>query len=458
MTASPLAMEVPARRPAIGGWGPKVRMPFVVFGGMLALQSSPDLDLTKIAYGAGTAICLAGALATAWRLRDTAEARLLRQWFIGAGALVAILAVSFLVSRANGLPFTAWLRDAAAYALFATVPVFAVDAQSSLSRRAIIAMLVVAGLLGGMSWAVEWLARRDIVDLPLARLVLPTGQLPTTLYLFAIATALTARSIRWAIVSGVVLGLFLITGTRSSLILLAGPLAMIVLLGWARIGSTLKPLVVHAIAAVLVVAVFQVSISAAVASGLPTDEEHPAATPQAAPGVDIIGDRFGTLPSLVENPSSDGSIRERAAQYRAAWALVVSSPIVGVGPGHPIEWVDVSGFARNDFTADTPLVLPAKFGLLGILAFAALAYAFAVLTAATLHRFGRTPVALTLVAYGVVALIGLPLGFLVEDKGASMALMLLVSLVLVEWQGAPSGSTASVVAMSTDRPEPPSIG
>lgn len=428
-------------------WIGKLRLPFVVFGGMLALQSSPELDGTKLVYLAGTAICLLGSIAACWRLRSSEQAALMAPWFAASAALLVLLVLSFAVSRAAGTSPTAWLRDVAPYGLFATVPVFALDAQASLSRRALVAMLVVAGLLGGLSWAVEWLARRDIVDLPLSRVVLPTGQLPTVLYLFASAASLTDRRWRrWAMVAGIVLGLFLITGTRSTFILLAGPVAMIVVAaGWRRLATSIGRASVHLIAAVVVVIAFQVSISALVAQAPASGGDGPGGTPGPTVDVDVIGDRLGSLPGLIGQPGSDASIRERIAQYQSAWALFLESPIVGVGPGHPIEWVDVSGFHRNDFTADTPLVMPAKFGLIGILVFAGFVYAFVVLSAASLRRLGRTRLPLTLVGYGIVAALGLPLGFLVEDKGASMALMLLLAVTLTEWgEGRGGGQDATV--------------
>jgi O-antigen ligase len=417
---------------------------------MLALQSSPELDATKLIYFAGTAICLIGSLAASWRLRSSEAAALLAPWFAASAALLVLLVLSFAVSRAGGTSPTAWLRDVAAYGLFVTVPVFALDAQASLSRRALVAMLVVAGLLGGLSWAAEWLARRDIVDLPLSRILLPTGQLPTALYLFASAASLTDRRWRWwALVAGAVLGLFLITGTRSSLILLAGPLAMVVVVARSRrLTASIGHAAVHLIAAFVLVVAFQVSISALAAEASPPGAgAEPGATPGGTADVDVIGDRLGSLPGLLAEPGSDASIRERIAQYQSAWALFVESPIVGVGPGHPIEWVDVSGSHRDDFTADTPLVVPAKFGLAGVLVFAAFVYAFVIVCAASFRRLGRTRLPLTLVGYGVVAALGLPLGFLVEDKGASMALMLLLAVTVAEWGGRVPGQDATA-----DRP------
>ena len=70
-------------------------------------------------------------------------------WLAASAAIAALIVVSFAVARLNGTPFPDWLRDIAGYALFASVPVFALDAQASASRRLLVAMLVVADVLGG---------------------------------------------------------------------------------------------------------------------------------------------------------------------------------------------------------------------------------------------------------------------------------------------------------------------
>ena len=414
----------------------RIRIAFVLFGGMVALQSSATFDATKVAYLVGTLLCLVGALAAIWAVWRTPEVGLRLPWIATSAALAVLIAISFLVAQSNGTSFTDWLRDAGAYALFATVPVFALDAEASTSRKLLVGMLVVAGLLGGLSWAVEWLGRRQILDLPINRIVFPSGQLPSVLYLFAMATALTAsrRSAAWAALAGLILGLFLLTGTRSSLLLLIGPLVMAVLVGRAQLRTFLRSLAVHGAVAVAVVLVFQLGLVLPGALGIGGVGEPGSSSP-ATPGPNVVGDHLGSLPGLIGNPGSDASIKERVAQYQAAWALFVSSPIVGVGPGHSIDWTDVSGYPRATFTADTPLVMPAKLGILGVFVFlgAALAYASTALTAARRNR--RSAITLTLIGYGLWTIVGLPLGFFIEDKGASLALMLLLALAFTEESG-----------------------
>lgn len=413
----------------------RFRIAFILFGGMVALQSSPTLNAPKIVYLVGTVLCLVGALAVVWGARRTPEVRLSAPWIAASAALAALIAMSFLVARADGTSITNWVRDVAAYALFAAVPVFALDGQAFTSPKLLVGMLVLAGLLGGLSWAVEWLSRREIVELPIARLVFPGSQLPGMLYLLAMATALTAvrRRAAWVVLAGVILGLFLITGTRASLLLLVGPLAMAATAGWTHIRSSLSSIAGHGVVAVAVVLAFQLALALPVVLGLGRTPGEPGSSASPAPSIPaVLGDRFGTLPGVLGNPASDASFEERVAQYEAAWALLVSSPIVGVGPGHAIEWFDISGYKRTEFTADTPLVMPAKFGLLGVLVFlgAAVAYGSTVRTA--LRRNRRSGITLTLVGYAMWTIVGLPLGFPIEDKGASLALILVLALAFAE--------------------------
>jgi hypothetical protein len=428
---------------------------------MLALQSSPTFDLTKIAYLVGVVVCLAGAVLTVARIWRTPAVAVMLPWLISVAALAGLLAISFFVARANGTPNIDWVRDIAAYALFAAVPVFALDAHGWIARRHLVIFLVVAGLLGGVSWAVEWLARREIVDLPLARLVFPSGQLPGMLYVFAMATALTATGAartRWASLAGVILALFLLTGTRSSLVLLLGPLAMVIVLGRHRLRTAGVTIISHAVVAGVVVLAFQASLVVLAETGpLGGDgvaSPPPGASAAATPHPNVLGERVGSLPSLLANPAGDASMRERIAQYQASWALFISSPLVGVGPGHRIEWVDVSGFPRDAFTADTPLVMPAKFGIAGVAVFAGVTSAYVVTLRRMLRLRPRSAVTMALLGYGVTTFVGLPLGFPIEDKGAGLALILLLALTLYDL--VPVGSVRSRASAETSaRPDKP---
>lgn len=409
----------------------------VVFGGMIALQSSQGLDATKIVYLLGTALSFAGAVVAIWYARGGVAVRSAIAWLVASGTLVTLLAVSFVIARVNGTTTVDWLRDIASYALFASVPVFALDGQASASRRLLIAMLVVAGSLGGLSWAIEWLNRREILELPLSRLLFPSPQIPTVLYLFAMAFAIRAGPAgwRWAVLAGVILGFFLVTGTRSSLLILLGPVVMAAIAGRTRVPAAVGSGVVHVVVAIAVVVAFQIAVTlssdgAAQITSPPDGGTGAVAT--ATPGPGVIGDRFGGLGAVISNPGADPSLKERVAQYEAAWRLFASAPLFGVGPGHAIEWIRVSGEKWNAFTADTPLVLLAKFGLLGALAMLPLFWAYADTLRKLRPRAGQSVAGLAMVGYATTTIVALPLGFPIEDKGTSLGLILLLALAFGE--------------------------
>ncbi|MGZ6344115.1 MAG: O-antigen ligase family protein [Candidatus Limnocylindrales bacterium] len=429
----------------------RARVSFVVFGGMVALQSSQTFDVTKLIYLVGTTLCLAGSLHATWAARTRIGpplARVLRSWLFAVGLISALILLSFFVARGQGTATIDWLRDIAAYGLFAAVPLFALDLQSSSSRQFVIALLVLAGLRGGLSWAVEGLDRRHILELPLNRLLFPSAQLPGMLYVFAMASAFTdrRRGIRWALLAGFVLGLFLLTGTRSSLLLLAGPLVMALVLGRPRLGSSVRALLVQAAAALAVLLVVQAVLVAPTwlasigSGGAPVPGASGAGPSPTAPP-DVLSGRFESVGSVVSDPASDASIKERVAQYEATWRLFTQNPLLGAGPGHAIEWTDVSGIARHEFTADTPLVYLAKFGLLGLLALVPVVWAYLRTLLAAFRWTGRSAVALALLGYGVTILVGLPLGFAIEDKGTSLALILLLALAFGDVARASAGAT-----------------
>jgi O-antigen ligase len=423
---TPPVLAPPDDRPVRLG---ALRTAFVLVGGMFALQSTESLDVTKLAYLAGVLVCLIASLATVWRYRASPVVVRAVPWLAASTALSALLAVSYIVARVNGTPTVDWVRDVAAYGLFATVPVFALDAHVSAPRKAIVATLVVLGLLGGLSWAVEWVDRRQIADLPLNRLLFPSAFVPATLYVFAAASAFVSqrRWLLWVATAGVSLAFFLMTGTRSSLLMLAAPLGMAVFIGWRHWRSSARVLVAHAGIAAAIVLLFQVALTSVPAAGRP-DAESRGQTVTRPPSADPLTGRLGTIPDLVESPASDPSMRERVAQYRAAWALFASSPFIGVGPGHPIVWTDVSGNAQSGWTADTPLVMPAKLGLVGIAVFIAFAIAYWATLRTAVLRNRVAAVTLALIGYGVWLVLSLPLGFLVEDKGASLGLILILAL------------------------------
>jgi len=405
-------------------WG-GIRLTAVIIGGLLVLQSSEELDAPKLAYLLGTLGCIGVAVARLVRSRDSASVREWREVLIVDAALLVLLALSFAVARANGVHPIDWLRDAVAYGLFVFVPVLAWDAGTTTPPRLLTGVLVLAGLLATVSWGVQWLDSRGIADIPIDRVVLPAGRLATALYVFALVAAASHREpvVRWSLTAGLVLGIFLATGSRSSLLLVAVPLLILFLVRSQPLAHRARAIGIHLAVAVVVFVLVAGLAPAIRATPEPTDVPTPA-------GTQGLGGATGRLGSLIENPAGDPSLKERVAQYAAAWSLFASSPLVGVGPGHAIEWIDVSGFDRSAATADTPLVLPAKFGMLGVVVVALMVLAYFRYVVGTVTRLGWVTPNVALVSYLVVLILGLPLGMPLEDKAFSFATALLAAILV----------------------------
>ena len=65
-----------------------------------------------------------------------------------------------------------WLRDVAPYLLFAMAPFFALDAQRAFSRRALVRLLVIGGLVATAWFSTHWLEVRNIANLPFSQFAL----------------------------------------------------------------------------------------------------------------------------------------------------------------------------------------------------------------------------------------------------------------------------------------------
>ncbi len=138
------------------------------------------------------------------------------------------------------------------------------------------------------------------------------------------------------------------------------------------------------------------------------------------------------LQDFLASPLRDGSVRERVTQYRLAWGLFTSSPIVGVGLGHAFVWTRIDGTEISDFTADTPLILPAKLGILGLVWFALLAVVWIRFVLQLRRIAGANIPGLTMAGWAAVLVVLAWAGFLIEDKGFSFTLMFLLALGFIE--------------------------
>jgi hypothetical protein len=401
-----------------------------VAGGLLVFQSSDSLDPSKVIYMLATLVAVAAAIARLVLERaEVLAQRMLLSWLTVSAAFGSLLVISFPVASAAGTPVTSWLRDAAPYAMFAFAPILAVDGRS-LPRRFFVSLLIAGGTLASVSFAIEWLGLRGILELPIDRLVLPTGILAATLVAYAAARAMLERpSTRWVVLGGTILGLFFVTATRSTLLLIAVPCVVALLAPRGRshalrvVGGTLA--VALSVPLLFSVVVFQIpELIDSALTARPSESLPPGVSGQ-TPRPNPIGDRIESIGSAIAAPGNDASFSERIAQTRAAWDVFKDRPLFGSGPGHMIEWTSASRGPRVGFTLDTPLLYLAKFGMIGVVV---LAWLIAVYLA-TLRRYRRSGPAiifLTLAGFATVFVIAGLLNSPFEDKGLSFATLLVL--------------------------------
>jgi hypothetical protein len=465
-------------RPARGQAFGLGRVVIVVFGALVILQSSQDLGPAKIAYLALASLMVLGSV---WNVRGRWHSPVVasaRPWLVASGVLAALIALSLPVAIVRGTGISAWLRDAAAYGLLVAAPWLAVDLALSTSRRVVLAMTVAAGAAATVSYALVWLQRRQISDFPIDRLALPSLTLAAGFFAVALALAIAGARHRywWAAGAAIAIGLLVYSGTRASFVLL---LLCPILLAASWLADRSGPLrprllisVLPVLAAITIVGAIQLQLAArggvdgqptatAGASAAtptsgatgPTTTGPPGTNPSPVP-THNLGERFDSIGTVLSG--QDASLQERLSQSRAVWAVFLTSPIVGGGLGVPIPWTDPRGVYHTDnaFTADTPILVFAKFGLLGLLLIGVLGWAV-ITTVRSLGRGGRATRGswLATIAFAAALAVLMPFGWQLEDKGTALAVVVVLALGLVEARDArlaarPSGVSHDESALS----------
>jgi O-antigen ligase len=398
---------------------PKARVMVLMFGGLLVFQSSTGVSLLKSTYLGVAFIALLAAITRLIYLPDRRAIDLMRPLVVTAAVFAGVVILSLAVAIVERTALSDWVRDAAPYFLFCTVPIFALDFGTSMSRRYLISVFIAVGVLAALSFFVEWAGanRRQIFQLPITHLLLPSGLLSNALVCYSSSRAMTSEwraRIQWTVFSGALVAvLALLTGTRSFLaVLLIVPL-IVSLAGRGRVVTRAFRGVLFAIAMLAIALVITWFVVHVTASNPP-----------------LVPDRFATS----QVSTSDVSYRLRLQEFVAAVTVFLSSPLLGAGPGHIFHWSPIVGPAWNTFTLDTGMVVPAKFGLVGVAALAAICVALVLfLNKTALTSRAKTSWA-ALVAFAIVGVIGLVLGSPIEDKGFSFGMILILALVLADYQ------------------------
>jgi hypothetical protein len=393
----------------------RARALFIVFGGLLTLQSSDSFGHLKLLYLAGVFVSFGGALFTFSRTRDSFRRGCAKPLLRVSVAVGALIAVSLFVARGHGVARTDWLRDAAPYILFALAPFFALDAQWAMSRKALVRLLVLAGSVATASFATHWLEQRHIAQLPFSRFALSSFYLPAALFAYAIAAALQAnrRRMRWMALAALVLALLIVTGTRSTLILVCVPLVAVI--GARRhLSARFVRLVLVAPVALMLMVGAAYGVAAAT---------HASSA--------IISKRIAILEKT--GTSSDASYVDRQAQTHVALQTFYANPVFGAGPGTYFAWTVTNGEKRSAFIIDSPTDFPAKYGIVGLGVVGFLLVSYVSFFRSVFRVDHPRPETLAMAAYAVVVVTNSILTNPLEDKGLTLGLILLLALVFSTW-------------------------
>lgn len=389
----------------------RARVLFVLFGGLAIFQQGDDLSPLKVAFLLGFGVACAGAATNVLRIRDTATLEAARPLIAASIAMGGLLVISAGVAYAHATPVgSLWLRDVAPYFLFIAVPLFGLDAREAFSYRALVRILVAAGILGALAFAVTWLQRRGIADFGTERIGLATHYVPAGLFAYAMSLALCARKLRWLAVAGLVLALLLATGTRSNLALLMAPLAIAVGSRHAIARRSVRVLVFLPLTAVATTL-----IAFAVLQASSANLDH----------VERRIEAFRT-----SGTGEDNSFVERQRQTEVALDAFSDHPVFGAGPGTLFEWQTVDFRQVTSYLLDTPATFPAKFGILGLVTLLFVLSRYLAFIRIIGRHSGNGEMYFTLVGYAAIVAASTLFYSPLEDKGFAFTLILLVGLAL----------------------------
>jgi hypothetical protein len=391
-----------------------------MFGGLVVLQSSAGIDVAKVAYFSGCILAFGIAFIRSRRLESVLILEIMRPFLLSSLAWILLVAGSFAVAMNYGSTPINWMRDSIPYLLIAAIPFSAMDMLVDLQRkpqsRLPMALFLLFGALTTIGFSANWIARRGYAELGIEGLFFSTFIFPCALFSFAAASALSSNRQRtmWALMAALVFMLPVLTGTRTSLVMLTAPAA--VLIGQGANAVRHLPRIVGLVASAGVL-------------GIVTFITLPQYIDM---DVSVIVDRFSSITEITSDSYHGQSFDERSIVTSLTLESLRQSPLFGIGPGHIYEWaVPYNDEIKTGFVVDSPFGLAAKFGLLGMLVYLFTLGAIYRFQRA-LHRAGdaycaeRDAIRGFLAVIVVLSLIGSPL----DDKGFSFAIAFLLLLGL----------------------------
>ncbi len=386
-------------------------------------SSSEGVSLAKIAFLVVAIVMALMSTVRAVQLAPAPWARPLMMSLCGSAVLLLLISVASIVGIAQGAPALQVLRDSVTYFIIAAAVPIAIDAASVTSRRFADITVVLVTAFAGVSFAVAVLSLRGVSNLGVDRFGLPSMMALTIGVGLASVRALQTGKIRWRwfLFAAFLLGTVLASGSREGLILLIATIGSVAIAVQRRAGIARVVIGWVVLVAALVGLLF-------VASRTVTNAA-------------FLQSRIEASLNVLQNGATEdasGFIRARAREI----ALADWSPhrLFGVGFGHTFADPNPGG-GTSDFQIDTSAVYLAKFGVIGcvILAIAI----FLIIKPAFGRAFAvqRLPEQAAVLAAAAVWVTQLYFGSPTEDKGFSLAILMVVLLLGVGYRFADTGAS-----------------
>jgi hypothetical protein len=370
------------------------RLAWFVVGGM-AVFGGPDVGSIKLAYLAG--LMLVATISTA-RVGSSKEPWMTPFRVIipaTAGVLLA-LACGLAVAYGQNDP-TAMIRDGLPYAMLACAPLIALDAAHDIPAALLQRLCVLIGVIAAVGFLTDWLQRRGVTALPFGRLLLATAIMAAFGFAFALASLAAGQRGWYAAAAVLIPTLVLATGSRTQLVLAA---AILGLLGRRKHNRWPPVRAAGAMLGLLASVWYLLPRLVSLVTTEPAFLDHRI---QAA------------LTVLRGGGAADGSYAVRSQSYHRAMEAWLAHPWFGTGPGH---------IYGQTFTLDTPVLVPAKFGVFGACMIGIFLVSILVAVSRSGRRWGVRPAHNGVRGFAVVVVAMTPFGAVIEDKGFAFAVCL----------------------------------
>jgi hypothetical protein len=387
--------------------GPKSRLLVSIVGGLIVFQS--DLEILKLGYLVVALLCFAMSVGSVRGPTGGIRPEF-RSLVITSFALFCYLLFTFFLSRSIGTSTDQWLRDSLSYFLLTLLPYIGIAAGPAISARWNRRMYFIVGVVVSLGVAADWLGRRGVSALPIGRFVLSSAVVVALCFSFAVTMAClpsTRRRLLWGAASLLIMMAMLLPGTRTNLLLFATFFGILGSVGNVRVpaGAAARFALTLIVTLVIAIPIFaQVFIS---------DPE-------------FLRQRVAFAVTVLQGDAeADQSYGERKAAYDLADEALGEYPTFGTGPGHLYAIYPIP-----TYNLDSPVIIPAKFGLVGMIFIGAFLLSIVDAVRKIRRRCGPSPTYTALSGWLVILVALVPFGPWLEDKGFSIALVMIFASML----------------------------